>query len=352
MSARTKLFALSVLTSLAAAAGSGGQEKPPRAAPAKARPAGIFYLLEPHSRDHRIRQLDNRQGWKNPNVAGVTLRIHWSVLEPREGKFDWSFFDAGVKVARQRHKRLGLSVQAGIQTPDWVYKAGAPKFKFLLRTNYSRDAEATMPLPWDRVFLDKWGRFVRALGKRYDGAPEVAYVMIAGPGSAVETYFVRTRDDLGRVKKLGGTARWLAGSKKVIDLYAKAFPRTPFILAMAPPVPGQEGEAALKQLVGYGVKTYPGRFGVMHHGLNAQSSARFYCNALIQSLSPKTSVGFQMVWSVKGTNAQLVKGTLRQALERALELKAHFVEVYAEDCKDPAYAKDLQKVNARLQRLR
>jgi acetyl esterase/lipase len=310
---------------------------------AKAAPVGIFALMEGDRVERPVRNLAGHGFWNNPNVAGVTLRTFWSKVEPAPQEWNWMLFDEGLELARNHNKRLGLSLAAGAATPEWVFGAGANRFEFTLKTNFKADEDARMPLPWDAVFLDKWGEVVRAMGKRYDGDPHVAYVMIGGPGHAIETYFAKKLDDAAKLNTLGGAAKWVEGAKQVIDLYAAAFPTTPFILAMAPPVPSTPGEAALREIVAHGTGKYPGRFGVMHHGLNAQSSAGFLPNQLVRENSGKTTVGFQMVWSTQGQNASRVKGTLREALARAAELRAHFVEVYAADCDDASYDGDLRE---------
>src|SRR5262249_5188344 len=217
----------------------------------------------------------------------------WSKVQPADGACDWSFFDQGITLAEKHDKRVGLSVAAGAATPEWVYRAGATRFTYRSQANFKEQAQAAMPLPWEKTFLDKWGAVIKSLGDRYDGSPRVAYVTIGGPGFAIESYFVRAKEDLPRVPDAGGTRRWGEGVKKIIDVYAEAFPTTPFLLAMAHPIPGKEGDAALREVVDHGLAKYPGRFGVMHHGLNAQSAARFYPNGVIQAQSGRTTVGFQ-----------------------------------------------------------
>lgn len=323
------------------------EEAAPASAPAtpitgKAPPTGIFALMEGDRIERPVRNLAGHSFWASPNVAGVTLRTFWNKVEPARGEWNWMLFDEGLELARQHNKRLGLSLAAGAATPAWVYAAGAKKFEFTLKTNFKADEEAAMPLPWDEAFLKEWAAALAEMGRRYDGDPHVAYVMVTGLGHAVETYFAKKQEDAAALNRIGGAAKWVEGAKKVIDLYAAAFPTTPFVMAMANPVPGGAGEDALREVVAYGLGKYPGRFGVMHHGLNAQSSGNFLPNQLIRENSGKTTVGFQMVWATQGQNAQRVKGSLAEALARATELRGQFVEVYAADCDDSSYAGDLR----------
>jgi len=110
---------------------------------------------------------------------------------------------------------------------------------------------------------------------------------------------------------------------------------------MAPPIKGDM--SATRALVEYGVTRYPGRFGIMHDGLNATSAPGFYPDHAVTIYSAKSPAGFQMVWSTVGDEgAKRVKGTLAQALARAAAYNAQWVEVYEEDCQNPAYANDLR----------
>jgi hypothetical protein len=320
-------------------------DPPPTAV--KPGPAGIVCLLDVDRPDHPLRHLEQQPCWKNPNVAGVRLRSRWDKIEKVEGKFDWALLDQAVVLARQHHKRLGLSVAAGIATPEWVYQAGAARFALTVRSNVKQQ-RAVMPLPWDKVALRKWKVFVQAMGSRYDGSPQVAYVVLGGVGYSIETVLVRTDEDRARFDAAGGVARWVKCTEQVIDTYAAAFPHTAVLLSAAPVLRGRDGEPPFREVVRHGISSYRGRFGVMNCGLTATSGSRFYINRTIRSLADQTPVGFQMVWSTKGKGAQLLKGTLAEALDRGVQLKAHFVEVYQEDCRNPAYADELRKAGARL----
>jgi len=101
-----------------------GQDGPVRTGkPVDKVPAnGIFCLLEGDKTDRPVRNLAERSCWTNPNVDGVALRTFWDKVEPENGKFDWSHFDEGVRLASRHHKRLTIAVAAGIHTPAWHTK--------------------------------------------------------------------------------------------------------------------------------------------------------------------------------------------------------------------------------------
>jgi hypothetical protein len=91
-------------------------------------------------------------------------------LEPNGTSFDWSLMDDALAAAQCAGVKMSLSVAAGIQTPRWVYNAGAPQFQFTAINELQM-----MPVPWDAIYLAKWQASVAALGARcrrpYNGKP-------------------------------------------------------------------------------------------------------------------------------------------------------------------------------------
>jgi Beta-galactosidase len=315
-------------------------------------PHGIIALLPPFNSARRVNLA--RSVWSNPLVRGVRLRTVWRNVQPEENSFDWSYLDEAVALAARHDKYIGLSVAAGIFTPDWVYRGGAQRFDFTLTGPWRPTSHETMPEPWDDEFLKKWGATVRAMGRRYDGNTNVAYVVMGGLGFNIESSYVKTPEDIAKLQSLGGAARWLEGAKRIVDLYAEAFPTTPFLYAMQPPI--KNDYTATRELVEYGVAKYPGHFGIMHTGLNAAAELSLYPNHAVQIYSAKTPAGFQMVWSTEGDKGdsrhsalvKRVKGTLAQALTRGAEFNGQFVEVYEVDCQNPALAGELREAGQRL----
>jgi hypothetical protein len=308
---------------------------------------GIFYLTKSDSVEYPFENLASSRGWTNPNVAGVSLRSQWNKVESSEGGFDWSFLDEGVRLAAQHHKKISISVTAGVSTPDWVYAAGAYRWNIhKLRKGGSR-LLMSQPLPWDSVLLSKWGDFVRALAARYDNTPDLAYVVMGGPGRRAESFFVDSPEDIAELESKGGISRWVQGSEKIVDRYASAFVKTPFILAIGPPIPSDAGRVALHQLIDYGADHYPGRFGIMSDGLRPRYEMASFGAQVIRALSTRCPVGFQMLLPSKG-GRQMPEGTLADAIQRGFELGAHFIEIYSIDCDDPNQASGLQELNAKL----
>jgi len=204
-----------------------------------------------------------------------------------------------------------------------------------------------MPLPWDPVFQAKWGAFIQALAARYGNAPNLAYVVMGGPGRRAESYFCFTDYDMNYFNNtLGGLPNWEQGVKWIIDQYGTYFPNTPFILDMGSPIPGADGTASLQAMCDYGVAQYPGNhFGVKSDGLLYPSGPpNGSIGATEVSLLRRTStVGYQFFLPQAGaidpTTGRLM---LDLGLERGIGFGAHFIEVYAETVMTPGQSQCLQ----------
>ena len=306
--------------------------------------AGVMYLC-----DDSPGPLQNQPShFGSAAATGLMFRTPWNEMEKTEGEFNFSKVDAMLVAAASTHKPMGLGVAAGFRSPAWLAGSGAQMMTLNLIRSFAANRTAQIPLPWDPTYLDKWGAFLNAIGQRYDGNPNLAYVTMAGMGIAFEPFMARAPQDVEKFRSLGGLPSWTEGSEKIIDLYAHAFPHTPIIFAMNRPIASPDADEALANVVTYGLQKYPGHFGVMYHGLDATASEFDYFGRTIKENADKTTVGYQMVWSSTGVNAKWLKGSLEDALESGVRMKAHFIEVYGSDCDDPQYSAMLQRVSAEL----
>ena len=382
---------------------------------------GIMYLEDADAMGDPIHNWSRDPAVTNPYVQGIALRTQWNRVEPHEhtnpNDFYWDYLDQGVALAAANGKKVSISVQAGVETPQWVYDAGAPAFYVTEQYGYSSitdgvttagsttvisagntagwvfpnsvglpisggsiPAGATivtvnasdnvtislpatqsatgvainttmiepMPLPWDPIFQQKWGAFVQALGARYGNAANLAYVTMGGAGRRRESYFCFTPSDMDYfINTLGGLPNWEAGVRWIIDQYATYFPNTPFILAMADPIPTTDGDNSLDAVVNYGIAQHPGNhFGVMSCGLQYPNGPGPNSNGAqyIPLLCPTSTAGFCFS-GVQAESIDPVTGRymLDLGLEMGFNFGAHFIEVYSGDCNDPVLASVLTR---------
>jgi hypothetical protein len=311
----------------------------------KERPTGIWCLLPSYSHKNpkTMDRLNDTPCWTNPNVQGIILRAQWDKIEPTEGNYDWRYYDRGFELAKKYNKRIQILVSAGKHSPEWVYAAGAEKFTFHHKNGKPPEY---MPIPWRPVFQEKYGNLIKKLGERYDSSPYLSYVVMSGFGHEVEAWFA-SEEDMPEYNAIGGNAKWLEGAKWFAALYNKAFPTTPFLIAMSPPSRDEEGRATLKKFVEDGVKDYPHRFGLMADSLapNDTPDSPKLSYQSVNRFSDQTVVGFQMLLSI-----YKLRGTLKQALDTAIALKAQFVEVYEPDLIDPNQREVLAEASDKLKK--
>jgi hypothetical protein len=304
---------------------------------------GIMYLTPSDQVGQPIHDLSGAPEWTNSAVQGVSLRTQWARVEPHEhvnaDDFYWGYLDQGVALGAQYGKKISILITAGVNCPQWLFDAGAPAFN--VTTEHGQILP--MPLPWDPIFQQKWGAFVQAFAARY-GNSNLAYVVMGGPGRNEEAFFCFTPYDIDYfINTLGGLPNWELGVKWIIDQYGTYFPNTPFMLAMADPIPTTDGDNSLKTVVNYGAAQYPGNhFGVMSCGLqypNGPANGSMGATE-IPLLSPTSTVGYQFLQTQHEDRYPPVTGRflLDLGLERGFNFGAHFIEVYNGDCDDTVLA--------------
>ena len=154
-------------------------------------------------------------------------RCCWADIEPQENQFDWRPIDGFLKTFKSYGKKSSfgvMSISTGIGkeyvTPKWVFAAGAEALA--IPDKSSPTGQQYIPRHWDDpVFVKKLENFVAALGKRYDGHPDIAFLDIRSYGNWGE----------GHVGHLGvDLAPPDIYRKYYLQPYVTAFPRTQLIV--------------------------------------------------------------------------------------------------------------------------
>ena len=294
-------------------------------------PHGMFDLL-------RDSVSENQPCWTNPAINGVRWRGGWNLVQRTvDGPYDWSGPDAAVALAQKHGKQIGISFVALKAAPEGLEAAGC---KFV-QLSYGR-------IPWinDRVFLAKWTAFIKAAGARYDG--KVDYIAMGGLGRVIESGIAAKPADMSALDALGGLAGWEAAVKAITDAHAAAFLQTPFIFTASKPYRSPAAPDSLRRVLDELARKYPQRFGIMDCGLNAHSNPGYISHAYVQKYSATNPVGLQFLTTTQGFGKHRMGGTLAQALDAAVALGAHWIEIYPLDGDNAANAKLLTDTAARL----
>jgi hypothetical protein len=180
--------------------------------------------------------------------------------------------DTTIVTAASSGKKCGLGVSAGQTSPDpAVYDAGAMRLPVFANDSTVPGLD-WMPLPWDPVFLNLWGAFIDAMGARYDGNPNLSYIVVSGFMQLMENHLTQTSDGYDRLNaaaKASGygdlTAAYNFAGQTIIARFMTAFPTTAVLLTGGSPFPGENGNA----LKDWAHAQYPARFGEMDAFLKA-----------------------------------------------------------------------------------
>lgn len=157
--------------------------------------------------------------FKNKNYPDTSIaysRRSWRILEPEKGEYRWDLIDKFLQTARARNQSLMFRVspygrEQEADVPAW-YREKAGKQEEPLPYHYWRTD------PEDPLYAEHFGGFVRAMGERYDGHPDldsidVSIVGLWGEGAGAERLTQKTREAL-------------------VDAYLESFTRTPLIMLL------------------------------------------------------------------------------------------------------------------------
>ena len=139
-------------------------------------------------------------------------RWFWEIMEPERGHYDFSVIEKALATAGERGQRLAFRAMAfGGCTQPMVPKWYRDKYPMV---PYSfpgfEQYNHLMPDPNSPEYLEHWGRFIRELGRRFDGHPLVENYTPAFIGPWGEGDAAMSDDQITRF----------------VDVFCEAFPRT------------------------------------------------------------------------------------------------------------------------------
>ncbi len=185
----------------------------------------------------------------DPRIAGIQVDLRWRDLAPAEDAYDWTRVDTLLAQYAAIGKRVGFKFWAvgpsadlsEDLTPAWLWNAGT------IASVGNRDTPAgfapRMPVYWDEQYLAQLGRFLAAMGARYDGDPRLAYIRMGGwqCGTNEPNFYGDFSASLGDQLAAQGmpiaAARltlladqpYTAATLRMIDLWHAAFPNSQLI---------------------------------------------------------------------------------------------------------------------------
>lgn len=320
------------------------------AATGEAIPHGVVVLLPSGQQNYRAMNL---AVVKNPSVSGVAVQINWRDIEPVQGTPDWSQLDALFAAAELSKKWVHLIMFPGFFSPPWALE-GVQADQFEIQYGPGKGTAARLPMPWDRVYLNRWFVFMRLLSARYGRAPAFRMIAAAGPTSvSVEMTLPNSPPAHRRWLADGYTpTRYLDAWGDAFRFYAAAFPNQCISLA-APGLPilgpGPKNRAARvrakEQIIDQAMRVLGNRLAIQSSDLHAgRANVEAPDNTeLIKSYSGRIITGFEMRSGSQGEAASRVMGAegnpplaLRRSIDKGMAPNpagrhVNYLEIYVAD---------------------
>lgn len=150
-------------------------------------------------------------------------RWGWGELEPTKGHIDYAFLDGVLKESRESGQTLAFRAMCCSTTPSrpyhprWLKDIGGR-----IITTQRRDGPALkIPDLDDPVVLEAHLDFIKRLGARYDGHPDIAHVDLGSVGWWGEWHMSGA---------VNATMPALKNQRRIVDAYLAAFRETPLVM--------------------------------------------------------------------------------------------------------------------------
>jgi len=154
------------------------------------------------------------------------FRVYWKFIEPQKGQYRWDLIDNALKTARDRGQTLMLRIaphgtNEESDVPEWYrLETGEKLAKNRPKTDWIANPTAKWLInPENPAYAKEYGNMIRAVGKRYDGDPDLELVDIAivaawGEGSGSSLLSEKTR-------------------RALLNSYLDSFHKTPLVTQLA-----------------------------------------------------------------------------------------------------------------------
>jgi hypothetical protein len=242
-----------------------------------AAPSGLVVVRHVNNTPQLDQQLEN-QALKNPFIRGVAFQIHWSEIEPVEGKPDWSKLDQLFAAAQSSKKWVQLCVYAGFFSPAWALE-GAKTDQFAVQYGPDKGKVLSLPMPWDTVYLNRWFEFLKLLSDRYGNSPVFKMIGADGPTS-VTSEMTLPRDPKKWQKDSYTPRKFIQAWQQVFQAYAADFPNQFIALTAGAAldindqgkIAHNEGASTRETIVDQAMRLLGHRFVLENDDLNAGSN--------------------------------------------------------------------------------
>ncbi len=313
------------------------------------KPSGLVVVIE----DKPQKELDLRP-LKNPLISGVALQIHWRDIEPEQGQPHWTKLDQLFAAAEASNKWVQLLIFPGFFTPDWALK-GVKTEQFPLQYGPGSGTVETLPMPWNKLYLDRWCAFLKQLSDRYGTSPAFRLIGAAGPTSvSVEMTLPGMPEGLKKWQKLDyKPAKYLEAWQRIFQAYAADFPNQYVSLSLGlglglndqgkkdPRERSRVRQANVDQAINILGRRFVMQSSDVHTGLGKLGHNSDRGDQYVIGYNGRVVTGFQMRCSAeRGSEVMGAQGNpplaLRKSITEAMEPNeagkhVNYLEIYAPD---------------------
>lgn len=123
-----------------------------------------------------------------PGCSTIYIRLPWADLEPVEGQFRWDVIDSVIQPWIAAGKEFAFRFTCNESAyrwavPKWLPATGAKGQMRLMRKKPTQAGYELWEPEWDDpVFLEKYGNFLAAAARRWDGDPALAFIDVGSFG--------------------------------------------------------------------------------------------------------------------------------------------------------------------------
>lgn len=283
----------------------------------------IFALMDPGDQENNFNRF-----LAMDSVDGIAVRLGWKEIEQQDNHYNWDQLDSAFASAKHYGKHLTIHIAASPlgATSDWIFQQGAESYTLANPFNRRTSLE---PLPWDKVYLEKWAEFLKALSAhvRENGQLEtLSYISSTVPVTEMSLIGCRNNDLMGQPYSRETYLKAWHFTLKVLNKY---FPeKTKLVSAPVSQIciPDNDGKDFFENVL---TKTTSKNFMIFAADLNAQGSDRL--NNLGSDLQNQR-IGIQFIWSYTVDPRNRFEGSLQDAVCKGTEsYNASYFEFYKQD---------------------
>jgi hypothetical protein len=308
------------------------------------------------------------------SINGCFLMIAWWQVEPSQNTYDWTALDQNLTAISNAGKNICIAVLGGQQMPAWVFTSlGLTDLhfeEFLANGNSTNQSpiEVDEPPIWSSSYVNAFTSMINAMAAHLKSEPaiyaKIRHIKITGLNRSTEEErlpYENSVTNLSGQVSTNAAALWLSvgyrpqkvvtAGEQIMDAYASAFPDKYISMetdTVAWPTIDSKGNIVQfpdinvgRQLINYGLATYPTRFILQTDYLNNGTITRVSRNFVADG----GLIGFQVSESMYSTSSYVpsVSASLSQAITNGVSLGTQYIEMFIND--ETYYTADMRQLH-------